>query len=88
MTPQLTPELHQALAKQPGQALEVEDPITHDRYVLVQLDVFERLQRSLDYDASEPDPREFYPAFASAVKNHLDELGTDDDKDDVLRSQP
>jgi hypothetical protein len=27
------------------------------------------------YDASEPDPRDFYPAFADAVKDDLDAPG-------------
>ena len=57
MTPKLTHELHQALVQRPGQPLEVEDPVTHARYVLVQIDVYERLQQAMDYDASEPDPR-------------------------------
>jgi hypothetical protein len=68
MAPKLSDELRQALAQQPGQPLQVEDPVTHARYVLVRLDVYEQLRRATDYDASEPDPRSFYPAFAEAVK--------------------
>ena len=75
MTPKLTEELRQAIANHQGQPLQVEDPVTHDRYVLVQLDVYERLQRAMDYDTSEPDPRAFYPAFAEAVKDDLDAPG-------------
>lgn len=75
MTPQLTPELSQALTQQRGQPLEVEDPRTHTRYVLVPLEVYESLKQALDYDASEPDPREFYPAFAEAVKEDVDAPG-------------
>lgn len=75
MTPKLTHELCEALAQQPGQPLQVEDPITHARYVLVQLEVFERLQHAMDNDASEPDPRAFYPAFAATVKADLDAPG-------------
>ena len=33
------------------------------------------LQRAMDYDASEPDVRAFYPAFAEAVKADLDVPG-------------
>ena len=51
MTPKLTPELSQALAQQRGQPLQVEDPLTHDRYILVQLDVYEHLQQAMDCDA-------------------------------------
>jgi hypothetical protein len=63
------------LARQPGRPLRVEDPLTHAQYVLVQLDAYEQLQRAVDYDTSDPDPREFYPAFATAVKDDLDAPG-------------
>jgi hypothetical protein len=75
MTPKLTPELCQALAHQQGQPLQVEDPVTHTRYVLLSLEVYEHLQQVLEYDASEPDPRAFYPAFAEAVKEDVDAPG-------------
>lgn len=75
MTPQLTEELRQALAQHPGKPLQVEDPVTHDRYVLVELDVYEQWQRANDYDMSDPNPRDFYPAFAKAVKDELDAPG-------------
>jgi hypothetical protein len=75
MTPILTDELRQTIAKQPGQPVYIEDPVTRARYVLVQLEVYERLQRAMDYDASAPDPRQFYPAFAEAVKDDLDAPG-------------
>lgn len=75
MTPKLTDELRQALAHTPGQAVQVEDPVTHAKYVLVQLEVYEQMQRAMDYDASEPDPRAFYAAFAEAVKDDLDAPG-------------
>jgi hypothetical protein len=76
MMPKLSHELRQALATQPGQPLQVEDPDTHARYVVVQLEFFERLQHAMDYDASEPNPRDFYPAFAEAVKDDLDVPGS------------
>src|SRR5437879_5979422 len=37
MTPKLTEELSHALAEQPGQPLQVEDPVSHKRYVDFQL---------------------------------------------------
>ncbi len=77
MNPQISHELHQALARQPGHPLKVEDPVTHTEYVLVQLEVFERLQRALDYDDSDPNPRDFYPAFAEAVGDDLDSPDTE-----------
>jgi hypothetical protein len=75
MTAKLTEELRQALAQQPGEPLQIEDPETHARYVLVKLDVYEQLQRAFDHDASDPDPRDFYPAFAQAVSDDLDAPG-------------
>ena len=89
MNPQLSPELRQALARQPGQPLQVEDPLTHAQYVLVQLDAYEQLQRAVDYDASEPDPRAFYPAFAAAVKDDVDAPGMEAyDADETPQGQP
>jgi hypothetical protein len=61
MTPKLSDELRQAVANHPGQPVQVEDPITHARYVLVELGVYEQLQRAMDYDTSDPSPRDFYP---------------------------
>jgi hypothetical protein len=75
MTPQLTPERRQALARQPGRPLQVEDPLTHAQYVLVQLDAYEQMQRAVDYDTNDPDPRAFYPLFAAAVKHDVDVPG-------------
>lgn len=89
MSAKLTEELRQALANQPGQPLQVEDPVTHERYVLIQLDVYEQLQRAMDYDSSEPDPRAFYPAFAKAVKDQLDAPGMERyDGDAYPRKEP
>jgi hypothetical protein len=89
MSAKLTEELRQAIAKQPGQPLQVEDPVTHAQYVLVQLDLYERLQRALDYDASDPDPRTFYPAFVEAVKADLDAPGMERyDEETAAREQP
>jgi hypothetical protein len=89
MTPKLTDELRQALTEQPGQPVQVEDPETHARYVLVQLEVYEQLLRAMDYDTSDPDPRAFYPAFAEAVKDDLDAPGMERyDQDAAPRQQP
>lgn len=89
MTPQLTDELRQALSRHPGEPLQVEDPVSHARYVLVQLDAYEQLQRAMDYDASEPNPRAFYSAFAEAVKDDVDAPGMElYDEDAASRKQP
>jgi hypothetical protein len=89
MIAKLPDELRQALAQQPDQPLEVEDPVTQTRYVLVRLDHYERLGGAQDYDTSQPDPRDFYPAFAEAVKDDLDAPGMDRyDQDESSCSQP
>jgi hypothetical protein len=75
MTPTLTEELRRALARQPGEPLQVEDPVTHTRYVLVRLELYEQWQRAMNFDTTEPNPRDFYPAFAEAVKDDLDAPG-------------
>ena len=71
MNPKLPQEFRQALDEHPGQPLTVEDSVTHAQYVLIQVEAYERLRKVIDYDASEPDPRDFYPAFAQAVENDL-----------------
>jgi hypothetical protein len=37
--------------------------------VLVELEQFERLQHALNYDASEPSARDFYPLVDQAMKD-------------------
>ena len=69
MTPKLSDETRDALAHQAGQPLQVEDPVTHARYMLVQFDVYQRLQRAVDYDVSEPSPREFYPLVDRVMRD-------------------
>lgn len=88
MNAKLNEELRQAIAQQPGQPLQVEDPVTHTRYVLIQLEAYERLQRAMDYDASDPDPRDFYPAFAQAVKDDLEMPGMENYDEDFPGKQP
>jgi hypothetical protein len=78
MTPQLSNELREALAKRHDQPLEVEDPKTHAKYVIVRMEVYEQLQKVAPYDDSEPDPREFYPAFLEAVKDDVDAPGMEE----------
>jgi hypothetical protein len=89
MTPQLTDELRQAIADHHGEPVQVEDPVSHAQYMLVHLDAYRQLQRTMEYDASEPDPRSFYPAFAEAVKADLDAPGMElYDDDPGGRNQP
>lgn len=75
MTLKLNEEIRQAIAEHPGQVLQVEDPVTHACYVLIELQDFKRLQRAQPYDTTEPDQRDFYPAFSEAVKDDLDAPG-------------
>jgi hypothetical protein len=41
-------------------------------------DVYEHLQIFPRFDDSEPDPREFYPAFFKAVNDNLDAPGMEE----------
>lgn len=85
----LSPELRQAVARQPGRPLDVEDPVTHAQYVLVRRDAYEQMQRAVDYDTSDPDPRAFYPAFAAAVEDLVDAPGLEAyEADETPRTQP
>ena len=89
MTAKLSEEQRQALSEHPGQAVEVEDPVTRTKYVLIQLDVYRRMQGMLAYDDREPDPRAFYPSFAEAVKEDIDAPGMERYDDyDSSRKQP
>ena len=75
MTPKLSDELRQALSQLPvDQPLRVEDDATHTPYVLIRMDVFERMQ-GIVYDDGDPDPREFYPSFLAAVGEDIDAPG-------------
>jgi hypothetical protein len=78
MIAKLSEEQRRALASQPGEPLTVEDPETHARYVLVDIEHYARLERILSDDVSEPDPREFYSAFFEAVRDDVDAPGMDD----------
>jgi hypothetical protein len=51
MNPKLTAEMRDALLQQPGKPVTVEDDQTHLRYVLIQLNVYERV-RSIFADES------------------------------------
>ena len=51
MTPKLTVEMREALLQQPGQPVTVEDDQTHLHYVLLPLNVYQRV-RSLFADDS------------------------------------
>ena len=89
MTPNLPQELRQALAEQAGEPLQVVDAVTHARYVIVQFDLFERLQHAVEFDATDPDPRAFYPAFAEAVKDDLNVPGMEGyNHEDASRRRP
>jgi hypothetical protein len=74
---QISEEMRLALSQQPDQPLPVEDPVTHVKYVLVQRDLFEKLQKAVEYDTSDFDPREFYPLFAKATEKDWKAPGMD-----------
>jgi PIN domain nuclease of toxin-antitoxin system len=78
----------QAIADQHGNPVQVEDPVSHARYVLLQLDVYQQLQVAMNYDASEPNPRDFYPAFADAVRGELDAPGIEPYDEGAPSDQP
>jgi len=51
MTPELSPELHQALAASPDGPLEVVDPVSKKAYVLVSASAYERVRELLETEA-------------------------------------
>jgi hypothetical protein len=65
----ITPELKQAVAEAHGEPLRIEDPETHDAYVLVRADVYERMRAIVegeidpsffeidDFEPAREDPR-------------------------------
>jgi hypothetical protein len=46
----MTPELQAAVRSAQGQPLQLEDPQTHERYVLVPQDVYDRVKAMLEGD--------------------------------------
>jgi hemerythrin-like domain-containing protein len=71
----LTQEQRQLLQQNGGELLRLLDPETNKEYVLVQAEVYQRLQASL----SDVEPRELYPLLHRALKDegwdepHMDE---------------
>jgi hypothetical protein len=79
MSPKLSPEQQQALAAHAGQPIEVEDPDTRAKYVLVRLEIYEQLQKTAGYDDSgDVDPR-----AVSLLVDHV--LAEDDAADPALK---
>jgi hypothetical protein len=76
MTIQMTPELRQAIAENPHQAVRVIDELTRQDYVLLPADEFEK-GRAFLYDDSQPDPTEFLPLAHEAFKEAWDAPGMD-----------
>lgn len=71
MTPKLTDEMRTLLQQQPGQPVTVEDDQSHDRYVLLPLDTYQKI-RALVGD--EPfDVRETYEAQEQALSHVWDD---------------
>jgi hypothetical protein len=78
MSTKLSDEQRRAVAEHPGAPLEVEDPETGGKYVIVERGLFEQMRKLLPYDANEPDPRDFYAAFREAVRDQLDTPGMEE----------
>ena len=75
MNAKLSDEQRRALdRKTPDEPLQVDDDVTQTQYVLIRLDVFQRMQ-GVTYEDGDPDPRDFYPAFHAAVKDDIDAPG-------------
>lgn len=65
MLPKLTNEMRVALSQRGGEPLTVEDEQTHKRYVLMPLEVYERVRAAFDDSAF--DVVETYPAQGQAA---------------------
>jgi hypothetical protein len=78
MAPKLSDEQRRALARHPEVPLEVEDPETHGKYVLMRMDVYEQMQKLIPYDDSEPDAREFLPMMHQVMKDDWDAPGMEE----------
>jgi hypothetical protein len=76
MMPQLTPEMRQALADQPGRPLYVQDTVTNAKYVLIPESAFQRVQTLLDGER-ELDVMEFFPLAHDAFAAVWDAPGMD-----------
>ena len=84
MTPRLTDEQRDALAAATGPAVEVEDAVTHVKYVLLPAETYERVRSAVepaaDADANgdeEYDPSWAYPLVAEALAEVWDDPAMD-----------
>jgi hypothetical protein len=74
MTPEVTAEQRQALREADGAGpIQVVDPATQERYILVRADIYAQLQEQAD----DFDPREAYPFVDKALRE-------DDEHDPAL----
>jgi len=83
----MTPEMRQAIAENPRQAVYVVDDLTRQTYVLLPADEFEKVQALL-YDDTEPDPSEFLPLVHEAFKDAWDAPGMDAYDNIAPRGEP
>lgn len=74
----LTPEQSQLVRQTGGGPLRLLDPDTHQQYVLIEAELYDRLRSVL----TDSDPREFYPALERALR---DEGWNDPHMDDYNR---
>ena len=73
MTPKLSDEQREALKKQQGQPVKVEDDQTHMHYVLLPLDTSEKVHALISDAEFQPD--EFMPLVHEALADDIDAPG-------------
>ncbi len=67
----LTAEQHQAIEDAGGQPVRVEDPETRTTYVLLNVELYERIRTLVESDDSNPE--EFLPLIWDAMKDDWDD---------------
>lgn len=76
MSPQLTPEQHEAVAAQPGRVVYFVDAVTNEQFAVIPAKTFEKLQALFDPGES-LDTRDFYPAVDEAWRPILEDTALD-----------
>jgi hypothetical protein len=71
----LTAEQHQAIEDAGGQPVRVEDPESRTTYVLLNVELYERIRTLVESDDSNPE--EFLPLIWDAMKGDWDDPSMD-----------
>lgn len=71
----LTPELRRQIEQAGDEPVRIEDPDTHETYVILKAQVYERLRTV--FDDSEFDPKETYPLAWQAMKEDWEDPAMD-----------